>query len=194
MATFDCRRATSSAGKPRRDRASPAVPITADSGGIGAAVLAPRRADPRRLRHAPRRNARREPFIEAEQLAADEDGGEATGRQEHRHGDLAQRAAVERAEELRPALVADRIDEEREHDALHARVDVHAKLADQHRRDERAAHATDLELAEVDLADRIADGERQEERRLRHALEYGMDEIHQRRSPKQATWKQRAHV
>lgn len=51
---------------------------------------------------------------------------------------------------------------------------------------------TDLELAEVDLADRIADGERQEERRLRHALEYGMDEIHQRRSP--ASNLEAAHV
>ncbi|MCY1383516.1 hypothetical protein D9M69_716510 [compost metagenome] len=66
---------------------------------------------------------------------------------------------AQRAEELRPALEAHGVDEQREQHGLHAAVDLHADLAHDHRHQQRAGDAAELELAELDLADPVADSQ-----------------------------------
>ena len=125
------------------------------------------RADDRRLGQAARRDPGGEPLVEAEHARQHDDGDEAADRQHGRHRDLAQRLAAERAEELRAALIADGVDEQCEENGFDAVVDRDAHLADDHRGQERAGDAAELELAELEFADPVADGQRQEEGDLR---------------------------
>jgi hypothetical protein len=108
------------------------------------------------LRQAARRNPRCEAFVEAVQLCHDDHRGEASDGHHDGEHDFLDRALAERAEELRSAFEADCVDEEREKHRLDAVVDLHANLADNHRDQQRAGHAAQLELAELQLADVVA--------------------------------------
>ncbi|MNT34942.1 hypothetical protein D3C72_1709470 [compost metagenome] len=94
----------------------------------------PGRADDGGLGHAARRQPRRDALVEVEDLGQHHHRDQPRHGHEHRHGNLAQRTAVERVEELRAAFIAHRVDEDREHHGLHAVVDLHAHLADDHGR------------------------------------------------------------
>jgi hypothetical protein len=153
--------------------------------GRGEAELGDRiagRADDGRLREAAGRHARRQALVEPAQLGHDHDGRQAAGRHHRGQDDLLDRLLAERAEELRPALEAHGIDEQREQHRLHAAVDLHAHLAHDHRHQQRARHAAQLELAELDLADPVADRQREKKRHLRRLLEQFMQPFHRSKS------------
>jgi hypothetical protein len=108
----------------------------------------------------------RKPLVEVEQFRADHHRDKSRHREKDRHGDFTQRFAIQRIEKTWAGVVTDRVDENREHDGLHAVVDRHTGLADHDRSEQRPAHSAQLELAKVDLADVIADCQREKQRYL----------------------------
>ncbi len=81
-------------------------------------------------------------------------------------------------EELRAALEADGVDEQREEDRLDAGVDGHAQLADHHAHQQRARDTSEREAAELQATDEVAqrDGEKEREQRL--GREQAVQEFH----------------
>ncbi|MNN92127.1 hypothetical protein D3C81_2103630 [compost metagenome] len=69
-------------------------------------------------------------------------------------------------EELWPALVTDRINEQGKQHCLHARINLHPDLAHHNRNQQRTGDATQLEFAKLELAYVIAQGQRQEQGNL----------------------------
>jgi len=87
-------------------------------------------------------------------------------RQQQQHGgdldegqDAVAPAAANIVEELRAGREAEREDEEREGDVLQVRADLHAELPDRQRDEQRSANTADLDGADPDLADQIAQGQ-----------------------------------
>jgi len=124
-------------------------------------------ADDGGLGHGAGGDPRGDALVEAEQPGAGDDGQQAAERHHRGQDDLAQRLPTQGAKELRSALEAYGVDEQREEHRLDAVVDADADLADDHRHQQRAGDPTQLELAELDAADPVTDGQGQEQGQFR---------------------------
>lgn len=88
----------------------------------------------------------------------------------HRDGDLGQGIGIEALEELRAGAVADGEEEQQEERLLHVVRQHGARLSDQHARQQAAGNGADGHAEDGDLADGVADAEREEEGELSDAL------------------------
>ena len=91
------------------------------------------RADDGRLRQAARRHAGRQALVQAKDLGHDDHRQQRRHGQHHGQDDFAHRLAPQGIEELRPAFIADRVNEQGEQYRLDAGIDGHAYLADEYR-------------------------------------------------------------
>jgi hypothetical protein len=125
-----------------------------------------RGADHGRLRRGAGEQARGRALVQPQQRHGN-------GQQGQQHKDFHEREqpdapfASDIGEELGTAGEAQREDEDGERNVLDVVVEAHAALPDDERGDQRAADAAELERAEPDRADGMADREREEERDLR---------------------------
>ncbi len=137
-----------------------------------------RRADDGRLRQPARPQPRRQPLVQMEHP------GDHHHRDQPRHGhhqghqDLLDRLPPQRAEELRPALEAHGIDEQREQHRLDARINGHPHLADQHRRQQRPRHAPQLERPEPELAHPVTERQGRKQRDFRSLMKDASEKVH----------------
>ena len=116
--------------------------------------------------------------------------GEAeTGRtQERAQHHLGQRAAPQAAEELRADAIADRKQEHQEEHGAHGSGHRYADLADQEPGDERPQHGADLEAADADLAEDVADREREKQRELHMFAQRTNEPLHEPSSRRANGW------
>src|SRR5210317_2007719 len=91
---------------------------------------------------------------------------------------LADGFAVQAGEKLWAADVTGGIDEQGKHHVLDNGIDRDPYLTDTNGYQQRAGHTAELKVADLDLADPVADGQRQKQCCHRYLLKKGMQEFH----------------
>ncbi len=101
---------------------------------------------------------------------------------------MRQPVAAQPAKELRAGPEADREQEQQEEALLDVvRAAVIAELADEHAREQRSGHRAELEAAEGDLSEQVAEAENEEERDLGMSMQQIPCERRRGHSPVRAT-------
>jgi hypothetical protein len=80
------------------------------------------------------------------------------------HSKLIERSEIQSMEELRTTLETHRIDEQGEEDRLDARIDRDTKLANDNADQQSTGDSTKNKAANLDLSDKITNGDRGKER------------------------------
>ncbi|MCY1444219.1 hypothetical protein D9M71_606780 [compost metagenome] len=145
---------------------------------------AARRAHDRRIGQRPGAQARGEAGIELENRVHQQDRPQGRGAQHHRQYHQLERAAVEAAEELRPALETHGIDEQHEKYRLeHVRY-FQADLPDDQPHQQGAGDRTQVKTADVHPSQPYPQGNGQEHRHLGVGTQCVDNEIdHERITP-----------
>ena len=128
------------------------------------------RADGRRFRERPRDKTCRGARIVAKEHGHDPGDHEARRGDDGRERRVGEPIALEAPEELRARPEADREQEQQEEALLDLVRQRDPELPHQHAREQRARHCAELEAAERDLAEQVAEPQHEEERYLRVRL------------------------
>ncbi|MCY1410147.1 hypothetical protein D9M71_255120 [compost metagenome] len=129
-----------------------------------------------------RAQARGEPGVEVVYGVHQQDGAQRRRAKHHGEQHQLEGAAVQAAEELRPTLETDGIDEQHEEHRFELVRHVEADLADDQPHQQRAGHRAQVKAAQVNPADQHAQGDGQENRNLGIRAQRAQHEVDHRSS------------